>query len=249
MTIAVEASELDTFTPDSLANLAAPPVFTLRPATDRDWRKYQKLLRTEGLVYHDDEEIRAAVLDALQRRWSPDVFEKEAARLRSFWTLLDQKGEPEEEEQQQVGELIQRIFRDDERLGAIEADNAEFVEESLRIAVSMFVMGWSNVEIAYSRENGLVPSGTLTRLARWLADTERKAVEDKVKGVIRPGVAWLQLCNRCQSQLRLTQDEEKNSSSPPPAPQDRSGSTTKPSRKTAAASSKASASSEPAPAA
>jgi hypothetical protein len=243
MTIAVEAGELEQFVPESLRNLAAPPVFTLRPASGRDWRRYQKLLRSEGLAYHDQAEFRRAALEALKSLWSPEVYETEAARLQSYWELLEQGGEPDPDTNAAVTDLIERLSRADKKLSRLAADNGEFLEESMRIAASMFVVGWTGLDAPYSREEGMVPLETLDVVEQKLFDAEKKAMEDKVVGVAVTGVAWLQLCNACQSRLRVTQDEEKNSSSPPPPPSDRSGSKTRRSRK-AASSSKASASSE-----
>ena len=119
-----------------------------------------------------------------------------------------------------------------------------FVDESMKIAASMFIAGWSNVDLSYSRDAGRVPLQRLDELETWLEKVETAAKKDKVEGVADPGTAFVQLCNAAYSRLHLTEDEEKNSSSPPPSPPDQGGSTKKPSRKTGAAGSKASASSK-----
>lgn len=243
MTIPVEAGELEAFTPPSLKNAAVPPVFQLRSASGRDLRRYQKLIRAEGLVYHDQEAFRAAALEALKALWSPEVYKTEAARLRSHWELVEQGGVPDPAEKAAVEELIDRLGRADKRLSALAADNGEFIEETMRIAASMFVAGWTGLDLGYSREEGRVPLDLMDKVESALFDAEQKAIADKVEGAGPAGLAWMQLCNACQSRLRLTKDEEKNSSSPPPAPPGRSGSKTKRSRRPGS-SSKASASSE-----
>ena len=95
MTVPAEASEVEDFTPASLANLPAPPVFLLRAASGRDWRRYQYTLRAEGLEYHGSEAFRDEALRALRALWSDGDYEANAARLRAYWTLIDQGGEPE----------------------------------------------------------------------------------------------------------------------------------------------------------
>lgn len=249
--IPVESSEIEAWQPPSLANLPAPPVFKLRAASGREMRKYQYVMQVEGLEYHSMDAIRGEVLVALKALYTPDLFEASAARLRSFWALLDQnakaanggKVEPDPAEEEAVNDLVERLTREWRPLARMGADNMRFVEESLRIAVSMFLVGWSGLDLAYRREDGRVPLGLIDELEEKLQAIERQAKADQVEGVGRPGMAFIELCNAAQKRLRLTEDEEKKSSSPPSSPPGRSGSKRKSSRKTAAASSRASASS------
>lgn len=247
MTIPAEASELEAFTPSVLNNLAVPPVFTLRPASGREWRKYQYIMRAEGLEYHDQEAFRAETLRALKALWSDDDYEPNASRLRNFWLLIDQNGNPDPVEAEAVNELTERLAREWRPLSAMAADNMRFVDESMKIAVSMFVVGWSGVGVPYGREAGRVPLEKIDQLEDWLLAQEKEAKANQVEGVDKPGTAFVQLCNSAYSRLHLTGQEEKNSESPPPAPQGQNGSTKKPSRKTAGARSKASASSAAGP--
>jgi hypothetical protein len=108
----------------------------------------------------------------------------------------------------------------------------------------MFLVGWSGFDLGYRREDGRVPLALIDDLEDKLQEIETQAIADKVEGVIRPGIAFLEISNAAYRRLHLTGDEEKNSSSPPSSPSTPSGSTTRRSRKTAGASSKASASSE-----
>jgi hypothetical protein len=245
MGIPVEASEIEDFTPSSLANLAAPPVFRLRAAGRREFRKYQHILQSEGLEFHDREDLRAEVLRALKSLYSPDIYEANAARLRAHWALIDQKGEPEAAETDAVDELTERLTREWRPLSRMGADNVRFIEESLRVALSMFLVGWSGVEVSYRREDGRVPLEVIDDLEDWLVKTEKQAKKDKVEGVIKPGVAFVEICNAASTRLHVTKDEEKNSSSPPSTTPDQSGSGKTPSRK--GSKSKASASSEAPP--
>jgi hypothetical protein len=246
MTIPAEASEIEDFTPASLANLPSPPVFKLRPATGREWRKYQYIMRAEGLTYHSKDDIRSEMLRALASLYSEEQAGEATARLRSFWALVDQNGEPAPAEAAGVDDLVARLTREWPPLARIGADNIRFVEESMSIAVSMFVVGWSGLDLPYRREDGRMPLSLVDELEDKLKSIEQAALVDKVEGVTRPGVAFAELCNAAHSRLHLTEDEVKNSSSPPSTPPGRSGSKTKRSRR-AASSSKASASSGPAP--
>jgi hypothetical protein len=242
MTVPAEASEIEDFTPPSLLNLPSPPVFKLRPATGREWRKYQYVMRAEGLTYHSKEDIRAEMLRALAALYSPDDCASATARLRSYWALLDQSGTPAEADIAAVDDLVARLTREWPPLARAGADNMRFLEESMSIAVSMFVVGWTGLDLSYRRNDGRVPLDLIDELEDALQALERQAKADKVEGVGRPGTAWVELCNAAHARLSLTKEEEKKSSSPPSAPPVRSGSRTTRSRR-AASSSKTSASS------
>lgn len=242
--VPTEAGEIQGFTPDSLKNIAAPPVFKIRPAGRREWQQYQYLLRSEGLEHNTKEDFRDETLRALRSLYSEEQAQEYGARLRAYWTLIDQKGTPEPAELDAVNDLTERLARTWKPLARMAADNIRFGEESMKIAVSMFLVGWSRIDLPYRKEDGRTPLELLDELEKKLQAIEQQAIDDKVEGVARKGVAYLEIANACFKQLRITEDEEKNSSSPPPSPNDQSGSTKKRSPKTAAASSKASASSE-----
>lgn len=242
MAIPAECDELEHFTPSSLANLPVPPVFLLRPASGREGRAFQYALRVEGLQYHNDEEVRAEALRGLKALWSAEDYEPNAARLRAYWELVDQNGRPTDTEEQAVSELSARLSESWSPLARMAADNQRLIEESMKIAASMFVVGWRGVPIPYSREAGRVPLEKLDELEAWLLKQEKDAVENGIEGAA-PTLAFIQLCNAAYSRLNLTKDEEKNSESPPPSSPGLNGSTTKPSRKTAGARSRTSASS------
>lgn len=248
MAVPIEADDIESFTPASLTNLPAPPVFKLRPATGREWRTYQYIMRSEGLTYHGTEDIRGEMLRAVDALYTQSEAAAVTARLRAYWALVDQKGEPEEAEAAAVDDLVARLTRAWPALSRAGADNMRFLEESMSIAVSMFVAGWSCLDLVYRREEGRVPLQLIDDLEEKLKEIEAQAIADKVKGVAKPGVAFIELCNAAHSRLSLTREEEKNSSSPPSTPAGRSGSKTRQSPR-AASSSKASASSGQAPAA
>lgn len=242
--VPVEAGELEHFTPDSLKNVAVPPVFLLRSADGREWRKFQFIMRSEGLEYHGKEAFREETLKALKHLWSEADYEPNAARLRNNWAMIDQEMQPPAPEAEAMAELTTRLAREWRPLAQMAADNMRYVEESMKIAISMFCVGWTGMDVGYGREDGRVPLAKLDEVEERLSAMEKEALAGKIEDVGAPGTAFVQLSNAAYSRLHLTETERKNSSSPPPAQQSRAGSTKRPSRKTAAARSKASASSK-----
>lgn len=243
--VPVTADEIEDFIPDSLKDIAAPPVFRLKPATGRDLRPYRKAVRVEGLVYHGAEAIRAEVLKALKELWSEENFQAHADRLNAFWAAADQKAEVSDAEAEAIGELMDRLGRAWQPLRQMIADNIEFAEDSLKVAASMFVGGWSNVAVPYRRDAGRVSLQAIDDVADALGELEKSAIADGVEGAGPEGLAFMQLCNAASARLTLGADTEKNSESPSPSSAIPNGSTTTSSAKTADASSQASASSKP----
>lgn len=240
--IATEKGDAERFTPASLVNLSEPPVFTLRPATGREMRDYRRQMQLEGLAFHGKEELRDELLRAIRNLYSPDLFTAYEGRLRSYWALMDQKGALDPAETEAISDLSVRVSRVWRPYREMLVDNEEFRERSLLIAVSMFLTGWSGVDLSYRREAGCTPVELVETLAQKLKEIEEQAAKDKVEGVV-PGLGFLQLCLAAQRHLGLQVDEEKNSDTPPSSPSDLNGSTTLQSAPTAAAPSKASASS------
>ena len=235
--------ELERFTPAVLANVPAPPVFLLRPASGRELRQFEYRLMAEGLETHGADQFRAEMLKALQALWSPADFEPNAARLRSYWELLDQGGNPDPAESEHVSELTGRLIRAHRPLSKMAADNKRFADESGRIAISKFTVGWEGLDVSYTRESGAVPLERIDEVELALAGIEKKAKENRVEGVGEVGTAFMQLCTAAYLRLMLTKDQEKNSPSPPLSAAAPNGSTKRRSKPTGAARSKAPASS------
>lgn len=199
----------------------------------------------EGLLTHGTDAFRDEMIRAIKDLYSPpDVFEAAKARLESYWTLLDQGGQPSEEDAEATRELTERLIRVWPRLSNMAADNKRFGDEAGRIAASMFVVGWEGLETAYARSDGVVPLGRIDDVELELGMLEQKAKADKVEGVEDPGTAFLQLTAASFRRLTLTETERKNSPSPPPSTPALNGSSRKRSSKTRAARSKGSASSD-----
>lgn len=244
MAVPASTDEIEEFTPGSLKNAPVPPVFLLQPADGRESRSFEDQLVRAGLQPHTDATLRAEVLRGLKALWSPDVFSSEAARLQSFWALLDQGGDVDQLEAAAVAELSARVYRTWTPYAEMLADNIKFSRESLRIAASMFLAGWRGMKTAYTRENGMVPRNRVYDLERELFDMEEEAAKNNVEGVGEPGTAYKQLALAAYLRLTLTETERKNLPSPPPSSAALNGSTRKSSKRTRARSSKVSASFE-----
>lgn len=244
MAVPASSDELERYTPPVLKNVPVPPVFLLRPADGRELRQFEYRLMAEGLQFHGADAFRAQMLVALKELWSPEDFEPHASRLRSYWALCDQNAQVDEAEAAAIRELTERLMRIWPALSRMAADNKRFSDESGRIAASMFIVGWTGLEVSYSRDAGTVPLAKIDKVEIELAAMETKAKADKVEGAADPGTAFVQLATAAYLRLVLTRDEEKNSSSPPPSKPDPLGSTKRPSKRTGAVRSKASASSK-----
>jgi hypothetical protein len=226
MAVPVEASEIERFTPDSLRNLPAPPVFLLRPATGREWRQYQHALTAEGLMWHSKESYRAEALKGLEQLWSPDAFATGADRLKQHWLLIDQKQPVPPAEQAAVDELSERLARAWPPLSMMLADNERFTAESLKVALSMFLVGWESFDLPYAREAGRVPLPRIDAVETKLSNVAKEALAGNIEGVGAQALPFLQLCVAASAKMNLTEAEEKNSESPPLSSGNRNGSRT-----------------------
>lgn len=221
-----EAGELVDYTPDSLANIAAPPVFRLRPATERDKRLIKKLIFKEGLVRHSDQALRDEMLRGLKALWSENIFTENEGRLRAYWDALDQyeahvAGIPfadrpafEHADSTAMDELSERVRRSWGPLRDMGADNAEFDEVWPKLIASVVIAGWSGLNASYSREDGMVTMEAMEAAREALTSLEVQAAADKVEGIAFPGSAFLELITRAIGMFQLSKGEEKNSVSP-----------------------------------
>lgn len=221
---AYEAGEIVEYTPDSLANIASPCVFRLRPATERDRRTIRKLIHKNRLVRHSAPDMREEMINGLREMWSEDTLLAYEGRLRSYWDATDQYEQEfsgaenpppfEHPDQKAMDELSNRVFKVWDPLASMIADNAEFDDVWPKLIASVVIAGWSGIDASYGREDGVVTMECLDAVRAALVKVEEKAMEDKVEGVIAPGIAFMQLVTRAIGMFSLGKDEEKNSSSP-----------------------------------
>lgn len=221
-----EAGEVSHYTPASLANLDAAPVFRIRPATERDRRTVRSLIISERLRDYTVQEFRTETLNGLRELWSEDVYAQNEGRLLAYWDALDQyesmEGEKEpfsHPDEKAMDELSARITEAWPPLGRMAAKSADFHETYPKLCASVVILGWSGLDAKYAREEGITTLESLEGAAFALADIERKAIADKVDGIIGPGVAFIELITRAISTFSLNRGEEKNSESPSPSPE------------------------------
>ena len=221
--------DIESYTPPSLANLATPPVFLLRPATMRDDRAFRRALQLEGLVRHEPADVRVEIKRGLQSKWAPEDFERGWAVLSDYWAMLDKLDDmpntsddekaaleaaiAEVNEIAPAAELLMTTLADVwPPLRRIVADKTDFDESFHSVAIGMYVMGWKNIETPYSRQADQVPLDTIFALRKELIALETAAIADKVVGVA-PNFAYIQLANYVLTKMDLNRSAEKNSES------------------------------------
>lgn len=237
---------VEPFTPDSLKNIAVPPIFQLRVAQHRRWIAFQDALMDfpgldRPLVSHSADKLRAEIIKGLDSLYTSDSIAMARARLLETWQIIDQDQDPDEAAMEEMVRLTDMITSEWAPLRKMAAENVRFYRDAPRVAIAMLCAGWENIGLTYQRTQGVVPLEVIDELAIKLGKIEEEAMANAVDGVGLPGTAFAQLCTEAMNRFRLTGDEEKNSSSPSqssPAPQP---SKTKRGARTAAAGSKASA--------
>jgi hypothetical protein len=214
--IPFSADEVHKFTPPSLENLVPAPTFRFRAVTERDKRRYTHELANAGLRMYPKEQMRAEILDTLQKNWSEETFVKESSRLLNFWAKLDQELDLDPDEQKAVTELCIRCMDVSPLLRRMDADTRRFTDEAPSVALSMYLGGWSGVQTPFRLEAGLVPLDTLNQLRIDIGKLEEQAEADKVDGVT-VGLAYMELTIHAFHLLNLDEEDEKNSSAPSPS--------------------------------
>jgi hypothetical protein len=259
MAVPLTANEMETFTPPSLANLPSPPSFIVRTATQRSWIAFQDALASypgldRPLIFHSQEAMRAELIRGLDTLYIGEAVAAAKGRLQETWQILDmaeQSDDPEAAEKPsdealaEMGKLAAEITNEWRPLTRMAADNLRWSRDAPRIAVGMFVAGWSGVDLPYEREAGVVTLTHVDKLAEMLATVERDAVKSNIVGIGTPGTAFRELSNEAFGRLNLTGEERKNSGSPSSSTSTPTDSPTASADETAAGPSTASATSKP----
>ncbi|HEY0148659.1 MAG TPA: hypothetical protein VGB70_06605 [Allosphingosinicella sp.] len=200
--------ELEAFTPPTLTELPDPPIFLLRPADGRgrEWRTYQHLLRSEGLRFHSAPTIRAEVIRAVEALYDAEQAADVTKRLQAAWALTDKGEEVEPAEAAAIDDLVERLTREWRPLSAAGADNMRFQDDALRIALSMFLMGWRGIDLPYRRVDGRAPLELLDQL------------ETKLEEIDAAGLAFAELTTAAYRRLRLEEEQAAAEPTMKPAP-------------------------------
>jgi hypothetical protein len=235
MTIPIEGSTIEHFTPPSLANIPTPPVFTLRAGTRRDTLEFRHRMRSLNIQHHSEDDFRAEFRRGLQAGWSEELFAEHEPKLLEYWEAMDQfrteyadSDAPPAFEHPYMDTAISLLGRVEEfweKLSVMGADNEKYQAYFKPVVVSSFINGWTGIDVPFTREGGAV---TIDRM--YDVELALNALEDehagKVDGVSDTGLAWLELCGAAASRLSLKRPQEKNSVSPQPSSDDLNGSKT-----------------------
>lgn len=240
--IPISGDQVEEYTPESLANVVSPPAFKLRPWTTRDRNEYRRALRMNRLRQHSLADERDEAIRGLHANWSPAEAKKYEKLFIRVWDEADQateaiKGSEDPEEREkiffgivdraaaaQVTAIERQLIRLHDPLVEMEADNEIFAIEAPKVALSMFLVGWKNLDVPYLREEGHVPLATIDAVQKVLIETEQAARADKVEGIGVDGYAFQQLLLVAVNHLNLNRGEAKNSVSPPSSASTQNGS-------------------------
>lgn len=223
MTTPLSSQDIQTFTPASLDNLEPKPAFRLRPAGSRDLREYSRALKVAGLVNHDQEAVRKEVEKALAALCSPDEASTFTDKLRSQWALADQTGKIPDADREWQLEFMDRLMRVWEPLRVMNADIEAFWADAPKVALSLYLIGLSNLDVPFRMDMGRVPMAVIDDIERKLKTVEVKAAADNVVGVT-PGVAFQELLAEALRSMNLMADEAQSFTSPSSPTSDPSGS-------------------------
>lgn len=244
------------FVPASLTNLANPPAFTLKAGTWRDKNRYRHALQANGLSFHNREAIREEVVRGIHAGWSGATGHEIEAQIREYWAAEEDYASEATPDSPpfdhpfmaRAAEVLEIVVSNWPPLARMAADNTLYADESRFIVVSMYVAGWTGIDVPFGLEGGSVALARVAEVEDALRAIEEANAGGRIEGIGAPGTAFAELVLACFERLTLGKSAEKNSGSPPPASDDPNGSPTDGPAKTSGRS-KASATSTETPAA
>jgi hypothetical protein len=216
MIIPVSRDQLQRYTPPTLANAPAPPVFILRPSTWTLRRRWQEICSENNLAFPSQEMLNQAMRDSLALLWSPEDAERQMPRLEQ--AFLDIKAE------QLVGQdlvdflaLEEAVMASSEPYRRLATQRSSFIRYSPYAALSLLLAGWENLDTPFVRQAGEVPFDAIEQIERELFAMDSDLQAKKVPGADAPGLSWLNLSNQAVLALDLTGAQRKNSSPESPS--------------------------------
>lgn len=207
------ASSSERYTPASLANLKAPPVFLLKSCGRRDRERFSRDLIVEGARFHDKHAMRRELMKALRHLWNESDFEAQFPRVQALWDAIDEHevasaggNDPVEftyapAERQRIQELIDRATQAWPPLREIEADNVAYANLFPRLALSRVLTGWENFGLHFKLEWGVVSLHRVDQIETALGRIEDEARAAQVGGVKQTGTAFLELSAAVSNRL------------------------------------------------
>lgn len=228
--IPVESNEILEFTPKSLINVPDAPVFRLRAPDERHMRRYNALVKDNNLEGFSEAAFNAEKERGILKLWG-DEAQPVLDRFRTNIEMRKQNIDVSQADIDWLTELDERLFEfyTDEIgtkiLAVMRRKTQDYWEYSPRYAIATMVCGWKSFDVPYRMESGYMKPEDVRLIDRGLINLEKQAIEDKVDGIIGPGVAFIELWTACLNRTRLTEDEEKNSPAPSPVSSNQEDST------------------------
>lgn len=220
MTIPVERSETEEFTPQSLKDKMGDdaPVFRLKSPTEREQRAFRRRTRQMGLTAYPDEAFFDEKLLAIDLYWPPEVASEYRMKLVELAEKERQSIDLSPPEQAWLRKLNRELFDAHDELRAMEADQKEFHEYVPLVAIATYVSGWSGFDASFVLDAGFLSWKSVAAIRKELDRLGSEHCPDT------PSLPFLELYGRALQLNSLTGDEEKNSPSPsqPTASQDAS---------------------------
>lgn len=214
------STETTHFTPSALAEVDPKPVFRFKAVTERDADDVGVAMAEDGLTLYSEDAWWDEVERGIRANWSDA--DSEIIKLRSIRDAVVQSAtDPSvvvsEDEAADYVDRLEQLTEIHPPLRKIRARNIRFENNFPLLLLSMFMTGWSGIDVEWKREAGRIPQNTIAQIRSALAEIE-------AAHGLEQGVAWLQVVTHAMGLMNLTKDEEKNSSSPLSAPSTPNGS-------------------------
>lgn len=220
MTIPVEASEIETFTPESLLPMGdAAPVFRIKAPSERCLRRVRTLCGDDGLETFSEGAFLAEKFRALKLHW-PERGEEYATTLRGLLAKLDQGIELDPAEALWIDDLDDKLFEAHAPLRVMRRKVRDYQEYVPRHVLRVYLAGWSGLRTEPAFEAGILTEDCIVRMIREMERLGAKHSPDL------PAKPFLDLYAAALSRINLDEDEEKNSPAPSPDSSSRDASTT-----------------------
>lgn len=240
MTVPVTA-EPAPFTPKALADIDTPPVFILETDTRSLKRRFNDLVRREGLVTHSQQQIREMTIVEMRHYFksnTPDDMDAAIETMRQYWDAADGYLEAVK----LWRELCDEIKAEDEKAELPPAPELDFdkdiardcdikTEQVMRISPVLKGMNADNAqwqsEVGRHKLRILLSSANIAGVdvplskANNIVDMESiDAIEDALeaeaeKHGVDLRIPFVQLMNASFLSGKLSEEQEKNSLSPP----------------------------------
>lgn len=240
MTIPVTA-EPTPFTPKALADIDTRPIFVLETDTRSLKRRFNDLVRREGLVTHSQQQIREMTIVEMRHYFdskTPEDMDTAIETMRQYWDAADGYIEAVK----QWRKLCDEIKADDKKAELPPAPELDFdkdiardcdikTEEVMRLSPVLKGMNADNAqwqsEVGRHKLRVLLASANVAGADIPLSQTNKiidvqsvDAIEDALeaeaeKHGVDPRIPFIQLTNAAILGGKLSEEQEKNSPSPP----------------------------------